>query len=320
MGANFEVDLMRVQSLRSSPPGLVSTRTHRQRVFGAGLHQFDGLARASGQVDPFIAPILLYYALAQAGQAVAAARIPGNSWRPTGHGLEIAYPSDVLGEVRVAPQPSERSSFRLFCRATGSEHLTKPVALGELWAAVPLLTRVPGLGEEHAAALTLSTRGTDRVYLTGPIVEGLTGANEDARSALKLRLKSPYPMAVDGLEVEEFGSIWHGEPDAALVSWQDGSGQRRPVEELAPPLLGAGGGAVLSPSLTSGDVLSPIAAWWATLLALSSVARYRPDLWRSSLDRDASPVAVAVEDGLAATRELLPIIVMSALTGQGWKR
>jgi hypothetical protein len=32
-------------------------------------------------------------------------------------------------------------------------------------------------------------------------------------------------------------------------------------EEIAPSLLGEGGGAVLSPALSSGDVLSPVAAW-----------------------------------------------------------
>jgi hypothetical protein len=161
-GANFELDLMRVQALRSDPPGEVQTQSHRKRVFAAALEQFDGLARASATVGPPVAPILVFYALAQANQAVAAARIPGNDWRPVGHGLTIKPPSEVLGDVIVEPDENARSSFRLFCRAIGSDSLTGAITLNEAWAAVPVLRRVDGLGCGHREAMTLQKRDDDR--------------------------------------------------------------------------------------------------------------------------------------------------------------
>lgn len=308
---------MRVQALRSDPPGEAQSQNHRRRVFGAALEQFDGLARASGEVGLPIAPILVFYALAQANQAIAAAQIPGNDWRPVGHGLGVRAPSQVLGDVIVSPDENARSSFRLFCQAIGSAHLTGPITLNEAWAAVPLLRRVEGLGAGYREAMRLEARGDDRAYISGPLASELRPPIEEATSALRERLDEAYPDGSAGLLVEEFASTDDGGPKV-LVSWRDPSHARRPIEEIAPPLLGKGGGPVFSPMLSTGDVLSPVAAWWVVTLALSSVARYRPDLWRASLDRDRSPIAIAVEDGLGATRELLPIIVMWALTGMGW--
>jgi hypothetical protein len=319
LGANFELDLMRVQALRSDPPGEVRTLGHRKRVFAAGLEQFDGLARAAGEVGPPVAPILLFYALAQANQAVAAARIPGKEWRPVGHGLSVLAPTDVLGDVIISPDDSERSSFRRFCQAIGSDWLTAPVTLGEAWASVPLLKRVDGLGSDFPDEVRLEARGPDQAYLLGPVTKGLMPPIEEATATLTARLEAIYPKLSTGVLVEGFGSPRPDrDEEGVLVSWRDDAHGRRPIDEIAPPLLGEGGGAALPRPLSTGDVLSPIAAWWVVSLALSSVARYRPDLWRASLDRDKTPIAIAVEDGLGATRELLPIIVMWALTGTGW--
>jgi hypothetical protein len=63
------------------------------------------------------------------------------------------------------------------------------------------------------------------------------------------------------------------------------------------------------------DKLKPFAAWWVVLLALSSAARYHPDRWMAALDRDASLLAVPIEDGLATARELLPWLLRHALEG-----
>jgi hypothetical protein len=175
------------------------------------------------------------------------------------------------------------------------------------------------MGSDHREGLRLSTRGDDRAYIGGPLADHLGTTNSEAEQTLAARLSASYPTATEAIRVEEFGSIGSEEP-GALVSWVDCEGERRKVEDVFPPFLGSGGGAILPPALSSGDVIEPVAAWWAVLLALSSVARYRPDLWRASLDRDRTPIAIAVEDGIARTRELMPIIVMWAITGQGWNR
>ncbi len=175
------------------------------------------------------------------------------------------------------------------------------------------------MGDGHREGLRLNTRGDDRAYIAGPLADVLGTSNDEAEQTLARRLRQSYPTAAEAIRVEEFGSI-DGEEPSALVSWVDDEGETRKVDDVFPPFLGNGGGTILPPALSSGDIIEPVAAWWAVLLALSSVARYRPDLWRASLDRDTTPIAIAVEDGIARTRELMPIIVMWAITGQGWNR
>ena len=54
--------------------------------------------------------------------------------------------------------------------------------------------------------------------------------------------------------------------------------------------------------------------WWATLLALSSLARYHPERWTAALRRDQSQLAIPIEEALAVARELLPYMLLHALT------
>jgi hypothetical protein len=223
----------------------------------------------------------------------------------------------VLGDVLITPDGNDRSSFHLFCRAIGSPTLSGAATLGEVWAAVGMLPRVAGLGAEHPEAIRVDTRGDDRAYLKRSLATDLGATNEEAQTTLAMRLRGAYPSLPQDFVVEEFGSL-DGDDPVVLISWRNEKGERRKLTEIAPPLLGESGGPVFSPALGTGDVLAPVAAWWVVALALSSVARYRPDLWRASLDRDRTPIATAVEEGLGATRELLPIIVMYALTGNGW--
>jgi hypothetical protein len=61
------------------------------------------------------------------------------------------------------------------------------------------------------------------------------------------------------------------------------------------------------------ELLRPLALWWIILLALSSVARYEPDLWLAALERDRSLVAIPVEEALAIAREMLPWFILHAL-------
>jgi len=84
MGIDSDIDRPRIQALRASPPGLAAQKGARRRVFGAALGQWDALLGASGAVVPAASPILLFYALSQAGRAVCAAYISGQPWRASG--------------------------------------------------------------------------------------------------------------------------------------------------------------------------------------------------------------------------------------------
>jgi hypothetical protein len=58
-----------------------------------------------------------------------------------------------------------------------------------------------------------------------------------------------------------------------------------------------------------------MAAMYATWLALSSLAGYQPDGWRRALDRDNAATAVAIEEGIDLTLELLAYSLKELLTG-----
>jgi len=90
--------LARVRALRANPPGLAATDPKRRAVFGAALEQFEQLLGAAEVSGPASAPLPLFYALSQAGRAIAAARLPDHQrWDFTGHGLkgQKSYPRQL---------------------------------------------------------------------------------------------------------------------------------------------------------------------------------------------------------------------------------
>jgi hypothetical protein len=74
-------------------------------------------------------------------------------------------------------------------------------------------------------------------------------------------------------------------------------------------------GALVRPALNgAGDVLAYLPLWWATLLALSSLARHHPESW-GALVRDRSRIAIPIEEALDVAREMLPWLLLGALRG-----
>ena len=140
-GLDPEDDRFRIRGLRSRPPGWASKDADRRHVFSASLGQFDELLTAAAAVGPASRPLPLYYALNQAGRAIAAARQdPPQPWEPKSHGLHIGDPeSDFLGELAIDPAPRKdgRDSFGILARATGRPPLVNSVMLLNVWAAIP---------------------------------------------------------------------------------------------------------------------------------------------------------------------------------------
>lgn len=78
----------RIRGLRAAPP-LLAEEGDRRRVFGAALQQSEELFEASAAAGVASKPVPLFYALSQAGRAIAAAHNPDETWRIFGHGLNV---------------------------------------------------------------------------------------------------------------------------------------------------------------------------------------------------------------------------------------
>jgi hypothetical protein len=122
-------------------------------VFLAALEQSEQLMRAAEEVGYAARPLALFYSLSQAGRAIAATRLLGETWRLAGHGLH--EPFDQVGvdlmHRRIKPQKGSgkvdaqgrRDSFSGVAAASGSGWLTGDVVLGEAWCAIPEMLNHP---------------------------------------------------------------------------------------------------------------------------------------------------------------------------------
>ena len=142
-----------IRILRHRPGGLAANDPERAAVFVSALEQSEQLMRAAQAIGTAARPLPLFYALSQAGRAIAAHRLDDN-WRLAGHGLtDRSERTTPLLERTVAPaggQPHDgrQPSFAGVAEAVGSEPLTGPVELGTVWAALPdLIPPVPQVPE-----------------------------------------------------------------------------------------------------------------------------------------------------------------------------
>lgn len=289
-------------------------------MFGAALAQFDELLRAAGSVGPSVSPIPLYYALTQAGRAIAAAHVRDEDWRASGHGLSVKSASGELGETVVEPHPGQRNQFSVFCRAIQSAPLTSSASLSEIWATIPQLEQVSGLGaEKHPAIPLIVTTSREGLGLhatiRGSIAHDLPNDLTQAGDVLRARL-SAYPGTAAGLVVRSLNHARQraGSEAEVEVEWRSEDGTLRSVNLVAPGLGPTKAGSYLWPGIgAKNEVLTPLASWWIALLALSSLARYEPDKWLAALDRDQSVTALPIEEALDIAAEMLPWYVLHAL-------
>jgi hypothetical protein len=314
---------MRLRALRASPPGLAAKDKPRRQVFAAALGQFDELLTAAGAIGPASAPLPLYYALNQAGRAIAAAHQPNpNRWQPRSHGLKVGHPGRSLGQTLVTPDPPPKrgkvatDSFRVIAGTTGSWLLTGSVMLGELWAAAPGTERVRGLGLRHNRAAQVEPVGAGAPAILGrirgPELEGLTQTRRSGPA--RKRLERAYPVARSGMNIS-LGLVSNPHPEiVADLHWRTASGITRSLGDVTTRFPGPQGAHYLMPGLgQNDDVLSPLMVWWAVLYSLSHLARYQPASWTAALDPVESPLATPIEGALAYAREVMPQVVYSEL-------
>jgi hypothetical protein len=313
-GIDSEIDRSKIQALRAKPPGLAH-RGARRQVFGAALGQWDALLGASAHVAPAVSPILLFYALSQAGRAVCAARIRNQPWQPTGHGLKTGQACVPLGNTVIQPDGGDCTSFAMFCNALGVRRLTKPTTLSALWAANQQLQCVEGLGARYPTAIQLEPVGSAEVATAARLDGGARLYADREGAAVELAPTfSRYPHATDGLEIVGLG-MSHDEKSMVEIAWFDADGKSLKVKDVAGDPTEPEDSIYLRPALNdAGDILSALGLWWVTLLALSSLARYHPEKWTCALDRDKSQTAIPIEEALSVGREMLPWLLLHVLT------
>jgi hypothetical protein len=328
----------RIRVLRAQPPARVEGE--RAGVFVSGIEQAEQLMNAAADVGPAASPLLLFYALSQAGRAIAAAHLD-DPWRLSGHGLKLPAPGDpsagLLHRV-VKPENGEgskgrRQSFAGVAEATGSGQLSSPLELGAVWAAIPeLMPPLPQPPLEDAAwirPLRVFRPVFDAAHMRLAdmrplelLIDGLPDADPDTL----LQCLGDYPTAAGAYMWHTRGmrkDILITQPSAVgmlpVFCWPDVPTnvqlRARHLNGIAPDYRGLGT-RLLLPRVGGKDPLSPLMLWWLLLFGLSSIARYDPELWIAALDANNSRLAVPIEAALGAALDALPELVLDALAGQ----
>jgi hypothetical protein len=337
-----------IRALRATPTGLAANDDARRKTFAASLRQAEELAAAARSVSYAARPLLLFYALSQAGRAMSASRLP-EPWPIRGHGLgcNLADHDPILKAV-LKPQSTPQGAFTSVSVATQSPMLAGPVELGALWAANPDLTDVPipaGFGQwTPALSADLGIRTAPAFDANPDAISHVTGgmvlATVDlpgTTAAEVMQAAAQYPSLAGAIPLKfgTFGDVFADPNDVVVKSpvsnrptvarpadmqmrladfhrLQDGMYSF--VETNDDPVSGYGNvvGYAL-PALAGGPSPSPLMLWWALLLGLSSLARYHPDEWVAAIDVDHSPIGVPLEQVLDVAARKVPARVWDAL-------
>jgi len=310
-----------IRSSRSQPPGLAGSDSQRARTYVAALEQFEELMEASATLSAPSRPLTMFYALAQAGQAIVAAHFPKPP--PRSHGLTLPDPGPNL--MATAVQVHGNGWYQAVSEAVASPLLQK-AELGQLWAAIPDLARTPLPPPARAKAL--------RVV---PVLEGPLRFTP-AKTAVAHVLFDPMPMtpeeAADRLRnypqaAPAFIATVPGTNPPGMITSYVGSepsirvhfslgGNEEPLPQLTilesrAPEYRFYDHYWLVPAMSEGQVLSPLMLWWALLFGLSMLARYHPNAWVAALEVNRSDLAVPLEDALDMAQSAVPHLVLEAL-------
>jgi hypothetical protein len=308
-------------SLRPSPG-------HRKRTFRAALQQFEELLDAAETVGPASRPLLLFYALSQAGRAITAAR-GSMPWELRGHGLTWKEGSQPLLERTIEAESTGEDSFHRVAETIGSGVLTGPVELGAVWASLP--HELPKVwGDKWPPPLKLDLRVERLLHSSRPwneapaYVMGWTDrqaraieeALEQYPSAQGWRVPGGGPPIIEppvpgylGYDDSRVNLAWMADAmtvNAKLAKFADVAPEyRRRGQHLLRPAIGP-----------QRDYLKPLAAWWILLYGLSMVARYEPRVWAEELSINESSLAAHLEALLDDAMLAIPQLVLEAIEGR----
>lgn len=294
-----------------------------------------GAAATSGYASR---PLPLFYAVSQAGRAIAAAWAD-QPWVLAGHGLKHEVGATPL-KSRVKPDPGSTDSFSHVADAAAQGTLTAPVELGALWTSLTDLYG-QGLRDEpwrRPLIVRRSEPDVEHWHMRGPWACGTVVVEFDRfpHSAI-INVDDPCDPSFD----QTFASELAHYPTAdGWVPWRPGGlpHDRRDYDawtvEVAWP---AGDQHVttreaafrehvyehryrdewwLRPALNEeGDYMLPLMTWWVLLFGLSMHARYHPAEWTTALRVDKHDETVPLEAAMDVALSAVPHYVLDALYG-----
>ena len=281
---------------------------------------------AAASVGYAARPLPLYYAMSQAGRAIAAAHAD-QPWKLKGHGLRHESGHSIFQSV-ITLEPDCTDLFSHVCGAVSQDLLTESVELGALWASLPEFWGIELRRERWPRALRVMPPSLDFAAnrlrnaaapavicgLPDRIFEGVS--DKDLPAVLEKEL-AQYPGAQGW---EPSAEVPHADEWGrhANVRWNaDSSWLRGVVLDQHAPEYRVREQRWLRPVLNeSNDVLGPLMTWWALLYGLSMLARYDPAPWTEALRADKSRDAVPLEIAMDEALEAVPHLVLEALKGK----
>jgi len=159
---NYHGDLWGdLRAMRSNPAGYAATDDARRAVFLAALEQSEQLLRSARGLGYATRPLNLFYGLSQAGRAISAAWCPPEqgahqSWRLSSHGIKARALTGEMEAITVVGdhmskklhKDSPRPTFSGVAAALGSDTMTQPTSLLDLWACLPEAIGRPARGDD----------------------------------------------------------------------------------------------------------------------------------------------------------------------------
>jgi hypothetical protein len=322
-----------LRALRYDPPGHAKQGA-RRTTFQSALEQCEQFQAAAHAAGYATRPVQLFYALSQAGRAIVAAspRIGNQAWRASGHGLTANTNAASAADVTVTA--TKAGLFPAVAAALELEALVpdEPIALRELWPLLPESGLVPLTTDAMLPVLLFSQQGWPDAVFSEAEINWIPRHVKDLYGEDPARVKEHldhYPALREATlrPSAPMGRLEWTSADPGLglrVEWRDESligsrpvlfPARKTVNDLGVASYRSADDFVITPAMGSmATGLHPILAWWAALLALSSLARYEPATWSKIVDIDRSAEANAIEHLLDQAIDSVPAAALHMLT------
>jgi hypothetical protein len=324
-----------IRTIRAEPQGaargILSSDETRRREFHVALEQAQQQFAAAERIGYESRALNLFYGLSQAGRAIAAAApmLGGHTdeqWQGTGHGIAFStgIPTGVM-ETPIRLKSTDRDLFSRVSIAVKSPLDFGSIAFGALVNQLLDYTIIFREPEGYPRPI-LDVRVHDPASKTFPVRVEVpvpkTSGQQQLVTPDEIRERlAPYP-ALSGLDVAV--------TDEGAVQWSWNAGRcfvvvpNREQIETAESVHNTGylvgttayrRTRVILPKAGSSDSpLRPLMSWWATLFALSMLARYAPGAWAATLSIPSSPIASRIEFLLDTALDAVPEIIFEELS------
>lgn len=326
-----------LRGLRSNPPGAAAASRDRARTFQTALEQAQQLMEAAEGAGYATRPIQLFYALSQAGRAIAAVatqlpattKVPDRAnpgtmitttvdWKLNGHGI-TAPGTNVKRVGQIVVRADRTGLLPGVAMALGLPCLVpdEKIKISELW---PLIWDTRGFGEivdESSFPALCLTGASDLIAQPG---RGRLFVAKVGGIPRSVRTQIGVDQAALGAFLDHYPSLagWAHRPlqgPSAPLDWEIGGSLQlswshpHTLQNQATRYLGRE--LLATPSVGSMNApLDPFIAWWAVLFSLSMMARYEPSYWAGMISIDSSRDANSIEHLLDHALDAIPYLVL----------